>query len=732
MNESKNQLISYFENMGLFVIGLFLLIFPLFFLSITTDAFVMPKQIALAAAVGLFFIFFVLKTITEGKLTFRATPFDLPVLLFIVITFLSALLSQNRFDSLIGFVPFLFTIFLYFGLVNAVKSKKHLTFILSCLVLGSSIASVVGIFSFFKIYLLPFDYTHVPQFTTFGSLLDQAIYFVLILPVAGQFVYQKFVSSRRREEKIISPFDQVQETKLPKQETGMFVFFGISSLIILTGLILTVYLLLTTQKPIILPLEIGLQASFASISQDTGNVLKNLLLGSGTGTYLNDFTRFKAASYNTYSDLWAFTFFRSSTFVLELIATAGLLGLLAFLFLVYRIFKQKIFFLPLLLAIIASFVLPFSFTPTFLFFVLLAIFAITRVLSRNKEKISEIEFYFVSFKHKLFGEARETEENHQPKADRPLAEKRHGKFLAIIASILLLGIIGVPLYFVTTFFISDLTFQQALVAASKNQGTQTYDLEIKAIKMFPYRDIYYRAFSQTNLALANLLVQQQKDVKANQEVQQNILTLIQQSINAGRSATTIAPQTSFNWNNLSSIYRSLIGFGQNADQFTLLTAKQAIALDGNNPQQYIEYGGIYYQLGNYDEAIRQFQFATTLKQDYANAYYNLGHALELKGNLQEAQQAYLTVKRLVVNDKTNTEKIDADIAALQDKIGKQQTANTSTNVTSTTEQQPLNVNQPTTKLPERKPPVEIPAPTVSPIPTKAATPTPPASPTPAN
>jgi tetratricopeptide (TPR) repeat protein len=705
--------------MSLFVIGLFLLIFPLLFLSITTDSFVMPKQIALAVTVGLFFIFFVLKTITQGKLTFRGTPFDLPVLIFVVIAFLSAILSSNRFDALIGFTPFLFTTFLYFGLINIVKSKKHLTFIISCLVLGSVLASTLSIFSFFKIYLLPFDYTHAPYFTTFGSLLDQAIYAVLVLPLAGQFIYKKFISARQ-EKKIISPFEKAEAGNLPKQNIGTLTFFGISSLVILAGLILSIYLLLTTQKPLILPLEIGLQVSFAAISQDTGQVLKSLLLGSGIGTFLSDFTRFKAATYNAYPDLWSFTFFRSSTYVLELIATTGLLGFGAFVFLIYRVFKQRLLFLPLLLAIIAAFVLPFSFTSTLLFFILLAIFAITRILSRNKERVSEIEFYFVALKRKFLGQEQAETDN----------QKKHGRFLSIIVSLLLLAVIGVPLYFTTTFFISDLTFQQALVAASKNQGTQTYELEIKAIKMFPYRDVYYRAFSQTNLALANLLVQQQKDVEKNEEAQQKILTLIQQSINSARTATTVAPLTSFNWNSLSSIYRSLIGFGQNADQFTLLTAKQAISLDPNNPQQYIEYGGIYYQLGNYDEAIRQFQFAINLKNDYANAYYNLGHALELKGNLNEALQAYTAVKKLVANNKANSEKIDSDIAALQDKIGKQQTADPSSTATSTTEQQPLNVNQPSTQLPERKPPVEIPAPTVSPIPTKATTPTPAASPTP--
>jgi len=283
----------------------------------------------------------------------------------------------------------------------------------------------------------------------------------------------------------------------------------------------------------------------------------------------------------------------------------------------------------------------------------------------------------------------------------------------------LLLLVGVPVYFATRFFLSDITFQNALVAASKNQGLQTYDLEVKAINIFPYRDAYYRAFSQTNLTLASLLVSQQKNTnnKLSEQVQKNILTLIQQSINGGRTATTLAPLTTFNWNNLSSIYRSLIGFGQNADKFTLLTSQQAIALDPNNPQQYIDFGGVYYQLGQYDDAIRQFEFAISLKNDYANAYYNLGHALEMKGDFTSAMTAYQTVKNLVANNPGNVQKITADIDALKTKIGKAANENPTTNVSNTQqEQQPLSVNKSATQLPERKPPVEIPGPSVSPIP----------------
>src|SRR6185369_9076831 len=616
MNKAR-ALSSYFENMSLFVIGFFLLVFPLLFLTTTTDAFVLPKEIALALATALFFIFFVLKTISEGKLTFRSSPFDLPLILFIIVLALSAVLSANRFDALIAFAPYLFMAFLYFGIVNVVKGKKQLLFTLGCLVLGAVLASALSVLSYFKVYLIPLPATHVMNFTTFGSLLDQAIYLALVLPIAGQFVYRHFVATRA-EKRATSPFEGVEPAHLPKETMGVLVYFSVSFVIVLAGLAVSLFMLFTTQKPIILPLEVGLQTAFAAISQDTGNVFKSLLLGSGTGTYLNDFTRFKAASYNLHADLWAFTFFRSSTYVLELVATTGLLGLAAFLFLIFRIFRERSFFFPLLLAIIAAFILPFSFTPTLLFFILLAIFAVDRIAAGKGEKVNDIEFYFVAFKKRFFGGDRAADEGGQSK---------HGRFLSILVSVVLLAIVGVPLYFTVRYFISDLVFQRALVAASQNQGLQTYDLEVQAIKMFPYRDVYYRAFSQTNLALASLLVSQRKPGQPlAQDVQQNILTLIQQSINAGRSATSVAPLTAFNWNNLSAIYRTLIGFGENADKFTLLTSQQAIALDPNNPQQYIDYGGVYYQLGNYDEAIRQFQYAITLKQDYANAYYNLGHA----------------------------------------------------------------------------------------------------------
>ncbi len=711
MKNAKKQALYYLENAGLLILGITLLALPLFFLSTTTDAFIFPKQIFLSVSTTLLAILFGIKTIIEGKIKFRTTPFDIPVFLLALFALISSFMAINRADSLTAYMPFLFVTLLYFLITNTVKHENSLLFIISALVLGTSLSAIISVLSYFKIYILPFTYTQVTYFNTFGSLLDQAIYYALILPITAYFIVS-LVKTLSSKKKIAA-----EDTKtLP-----VSVAFSVSFLIILAGLSITAYQLMTTQKPLILPLETGFQTAFAAISQDTGRIFWGFLFGSGFGTYLTDFMRFKSAAYNLNQNLWSFTFFRSSTFILELLATTGIAGLLAFVFLIYRILKERNFFIPLIIAVILSLLLPFSFTTIILFFVLLGIFAVTRA-HNNPEKFAETEFYFVALKRGLLAARTEGES-----ISLNTTERKYSKLLPIFFFIIMLALVGLPLYFSARLLLSDLLYQKSLVAYSQNNGLQTYNLQLAAINVYPYRDLYYRGLSQTNLALANALALQQKEGKTDAQTQQNILQLIQQAINSGRNATAISPTTSFNWSNLSSIYRSLIGFGQNADQFAVLTNQQAIALDPNNPQQYVDLGGIYYQLGLYDDAIRQFQIAINLKKDYANAYYNLGHALEAKGNLKEALSAYQAVKTLVTNNKESSDKITGEINALQSKLN-QEVANQNAvqnPPSGTASNEPLEINKPRTQLPEREPQVSIPAPTISPLPSPTeGTPTP--------
>ena len=481
--------------------------------------------------------------------------------------------------------------------------------------------------------------------------------------------------------------------------------FAASVIVILVGIVFTGYLLVKTPPQsgglLMLPYETGFQTGFAALSQDTGRVFQGFMFGSGYGTYITDFTRFKQPSFNQNTTLWNLTFFRSSSFALELLATAGVLGVLSFLFLLFKIVKNRFVLSIMFLSVFASIVLPFSYSLIAIFFILLGIAASFRATSSkaHSEGFSDVELQLVALQKGLI-------------AFDPTPSRHKNKILPSIFVALIAVVVGLIGYFAGRYIISDTLFQESLVAASQNNGSLTYEKQASALAIFPYRDAYYRIFSQTNLALANSLASQQpQGTNPSAEVQQTILTLIQQSINAGRTSVTYGPQTMLNWQNLASIYRSLIGFGQNADQFAILANQQAATLDPNNPQEYINLGGIYYQLGQWDNAIRQFQIAVALKPDLANAYYNLGHALQEKGDLNNALAQYETVQRLVAADKPNLDIITKEVETLRQRIagGEAGGPNPSTD-------DGLGVSTPSSQLPPQEPPVKIPGPSDKPTP----------------
>ncbi len=689
--ENKNETISYINSISTVLLGLLLFAFPLLVLTITTDAFILPKQILVGAVVFLIFILLGIKLIIEGFLKIRRTPFDGPVLLFAAVALFSAVVSVNRIDSLTALVPLLFGVFAYFAIVNVAKDKSSLLFLISSFATGSLAAAALSVLAFFKIYPLPYSFTHIESFTSFGSLLDQSIYLAVALLVCGYFA--------------MPIIDKPSEMKAKN------LAFGMVSLCLILALFVSIYQLLTTQKPIILPLQTGFQTAFASISQDTARIAQGFFLGSGFGTYATDFTRFKQAIFNQSSSLWNLTFLRSSSFVLELLATTGVLGFLSYLYLGIKSFKEAVASkkgegnpagVALIILLAVSLALPFSFISQTLIFILLGLLAAGQGLkAENSTRFFDVEFQLVEFKKGLIV----TEES--------VGKHKTNRILPVSFFVLILAIVGVVGFASFQYVLSDMKFQSSLVFASANNGLETYKAQADAIAIFPYRDSFYRVFSQTNLALANAFVAQQpKGSSPSAQTQATITTLIQQGINAGRNATTASPLTAANWQNLSSIYRSLIGVGQNAENFAIATQQQAAFLDPNSPQEYINLGGIYYQLGQYDNAQNQFQIAVNLKPDYANAYYNLGHALENKNDFTNALTQYQTVKNLVSNDKNSLDLVNKDIDNLNKKLQSVASGIQANNETNTPSDK-LNLSTPQTQLPPQNPPIQIPAPSVS-------------------
>src|SRR5581483_7084648 len=479
----KNEVVKNIERVMVWILGICLFLFPLVFSTVTTESFVLPKQMLLGATVMVGMLLFCAKMIAEGKIRLRRTPFDLVLIAFTVIVFLSAMLSLNRADALTAFIPLLFSILLFFLLVNFTKDSNQFSFVLTSYLLGTAVLALFATLSYFKIYVLPFALTKNPDFTSLGALYDQALYLIFALPIAWYLARPNVAHLKEKS----------------SRQKGIFT---VSLVLVLVGLFFSLYQVISSKSQadqlVLLPFQTGFQTALASISQDTGRVFQGFLFGSGYGTYISDFTRFKPVSFNLDQNLWFITFFRSSSFALELLTTTGVLGIAAFVVLIVKALrvvnkasKRSPLVLSVVFAIIASFILPFSYNIVALFFIVLGLFSSYCGLFDHAD-FFDVELDLVAFKKGLI----ETTEGDG-------RGRKSNKFLPVTLFLIVLLFCAVVGFFSVRYVMADMLFQKSLISASQNKGVDTYNYEVNAIQLFPYRDGFYRIYSQTNLALAN-------------------------------------------------------------------------------------------------------------------------------------------------------------------------------------------------------------------------------------
>ncbi|TSC53430.1 MAG: hypothetical protein LiPW31_377 [Microgenomates group bacterium LiPW_31] len=671
--------------------GLIILVFltPLFFLPITTDFYFFNKSMLLYCFVAILLILWGLKMVLTRQVKFVRTPFDLPVALFALVTILALAVSQTPkpgvfFNFGVGQQIIALTV-LYFLITNNTRkdtepnTEKHGTQLVTALIISGVILSLVAIYQFIGIgeTFAPVDWLKDKAFSPAGGLLPLAIFLAVSLVLVLTRIYTEWKTERHG---------------------NLLLFYSFTLLLLIFGLGVTIYQLFTTARPLLLPYWAGWQIAIETVKRfpllgfGPGNFLNaftqtkplnfNLTNLWGPGNFLNAFTQTKPLNFNL-TNFWAARFGSSSNWYLELLTTFGILGLLSYLFLVWRVirtgFKHELlrcYIATLLIFILFAF-LPANFLLLFVFYILLATLALELQTGEFKEE---------------------------------------SKILPqIIFGLIILVVLGVG-YFGARIYAAEYFFKQSLDALAQNKGTETYNLQIRTISFNPYEDVYRQAYSQTNLALANALAS--KPDLSDQD-RENISILIQQTIREGKAAVALNPGNVVNWENLVGIYRNLINFAQGADQWAIASLQQAIILDPTNPQLRLSLGGIYYALANYDEAIRFFQQAVDLKPNLANSHYNLAVAYREKKEYAKAVGEMETTLQLVDPNSPDYQKAKGELEDLRAKLPAEEVAPK----TPTGEQQ-LSTPQPLPS-PVIKPPLQLPeevAPEISPAP--EATPTP--------
>jgi tetratricopeptide (TPR) repeat protein len=403
-------------------------------------------------------------------------------------------------------------------------------------------------------------------------------------------------------------------------------------LLVATGAFVTLYRLIPQINQIILPVRWAWTIVLEAFKDP-----RTALFGVGIQNYLAAFTNGRPVGFNT-TPLWNVRFVTGSTYFLHLTTTNGLFGILAVIVLLRSLWNTKDSpsrRISSLIAMIALLIAPPS---------LAAFTAIVGLRMANDDE--------------------------PRKTTVPLT---HNAWVPAVLVTVTISIVLAASFFVGKVYAAELAFYRSLLAAQRNNGTETYNLQRQVLQLNPQMARYHIAYSQTNLAIANALAlsfaaeatQSARTGELDENNRQLIATLVQQAIREGKVAVNLAPTSVIAWENLARIYQSLTPIAQGADAWAIASYQQAVALDPTNPILRLDLGGMYIRQENYDSAIQQFVIATQMKLDFSNAHYNLANAYRLNGQYDKAATELEATRVLIDEGSEDHTKVVREIEELE-------------------------------------------------------------------
>jgi tetratricopeptide (TPR) repeat protein len=657
-----------------------LFLFPLFMLPFTTNFFEFNKLTLLVASTGLLLLLWGVRTIVTKSMRLTLVPLALPLLAFGVINFISPFIANpaNVVEPLMGRAGFFLVLSLFFlAATNLITDRRFVRHAVYALIGSATVMSIISLFQSFGFGLSTLinqlagtSLSNDLLFTPAGNLVSLLTF---LIPVTILALILAFTKSEAGEKVSLFVLSAIMASAI--MVVAVYSFPGKDT------------------SPVFLPLQAGY-----AIAIDTLKMPKTAIFGVGSGSFMSAFNQFKPALLNA-GPYWNIRFISSSTEVLHLITTVGLLGLAAFIWIISsmrRLNQEVIRSLQVRALKVAAFgllifffIIPGSFLLYFTFAAVTMLWSLAVHLANQNAKVIDVTLDTYS--------------------SEPQTIKKIGIYAPAALVVLL---VGAAYYFTGSAYAADQTLKRSFDAAAQNDGLQTYELQRQAILQNPYVARYRRAYASTNLALANAIA-------ANEEIsdddRNNIAQLIQQAIREAKIAASIEPTNAVNWETLAVIYRSLINAAEGADQWTIAAVSQAILTDPLNPALRVELGGIYFSLGAYDQAIRLFQQAAELKPDYANAYYNLSHSYQQKQDWISAYDYMQQALQFVAQDSADYSTARDELTALAEKLPQQdQAAQTDELAPAQGELQlPEVAPSPTTniELPEDSGPQDLPTPT---------------------
>ncbi len=575
-----------------------LVLLPVFFLTIFLSPFILPKYVFLVIGLSLTFILWIAKIAVSKKIEFRAGKFDLAVLAIAIAYLATAIIkTPNKAEAFI--VPGVTTAVLLSAVTYFLANQINTSRSnLLSYVMAISAALLAFISTLFQIGL----FSKIPQF---GALVKD----VNFNPAGGYlptFMYLLIITPLA-----IGLF--IKEDSTIKKSV-----LGIILAVITLGITLSANSLFgkSTNKPKFIDLRSSWEIAVETFKKEP-------YFGVGPGNYLTAFNRNKPLTYNQ-TEVWDVKFTSARNYFLTAVTETGFVGIIALSFLlitiIYHIRTKPLTWslTSVLVGLVLMLLYPVSTVVLLAFFIMLAL------CSDAKLVISDLKLNGVIPNFLMF--------------------------LAIVP-------VSILLFYGGRATLAEYKFKKALDSFSGNDVKGAYTLLQEAIKLNPKVDRYHLSFGQIDIAVANTIASK-KDIT--DEDKKLISEVIQHSVTEGKNAVSLNPGRSGNWENLASIYASIISFAKGADIFTVQTLNQAIALDPINPSLRISLGRVYLQLKKYDEAVKVLELAVLAKPDLASSHYHLALAYSALKLTDKAKAQYDAALSLLEEGSEDYKKVKAE------------------------------------------------------------------------
>ncbi len=636
------------------------------------------KYYLLMALLGMAVLFKLLKTLILRTVEYRMSVLDMPIVILVISVLASALFSVTHITSFIGSSEIFSLYWLtavglclwYILLTNTVTSWRRWQLVLDALIVagGGTIAvfvlkTVLHIDVISVVFGVPLSNTVAEVNGTFG-LFTVLIGFLSL----GQLV-QKTVSLPKKigyaavallaimalaliSFKIIwivcavALFVLLLLAVRVIHETNLVALSGVLALFIFT----IIFILFDTPRVFqtVLPVEVSLNAreSWSVTMGAWSGSIKNILIGTGPGTFGINFLAFKSLAVNTDPVAVSLRFNNPFSTVLALLSEGGVIVALSWLVVVIvtaaqllaaaarvrahrsiesvaaTLRQQKIAqewgvllvgggWLVLTVSMGWLF---FGQVMWWLWFLLLGLLMVG--LSLSNDRLIKLKSLRV--------------------VGAPERQVAFSFVLAVIFGAVIFGEIAW-----CRFYIADRLYARARTQSDYVKAES--DLT-QAIQLQSRNEKYYAAIAQVYLLQALKISQSQG---ANSE---QVGRLVGLAVNQANRATEIAPRSVAVWENLATMYEQAAIIIPGARDWAIRSLKEAVHLEPSNPLLAWRLGSNYAAAGRWSEAVKNYESAIFLKNDYLAAYYGLANAYEQQGNMDKAISVYETMAPLGRNN----------------------------------------------------------------------------------